>query len=163
MDVKVIIGANYGGEGKGCMADFFCHDMISKGLKCCTVLTNGGPQRNHTVSTSDGKEFVFHHLGSGMLAGADTTFSDEFLINPMILRSDFENLSNIYTLKKYQNIILNQNCRLITPFDIIANQIIAQHNNSQNTCGMGIYETIRRNKQIPLLVRDVIGNTSSQI
>lgn len=41
-EIKVVIGASYGDEGKGLMTDFFCKDALDKGKECLTVLHNGG-------------------------------------------------------------------------------------------------------------------------
>ena len=40
---KIVIGANYGDEGKGLMTDYFCREAVSRGDKCLSVCTNGGP------------------------------------------------------------------------------------------------------------------------
>lgn len=45
--VKVVIGANFGDEGKGQLTDYFA----SKSDNAIVVLHNGGPQRGHTVVT----------------------------------------------------------------------------------------------------------------
>ena len=29
-DIKVVIGANFGDEGKGLMTDYFCHKALAK-------------------------------------------------------------------------------------------------------------------------------------
>lgn len=71
-EIKVVIGASYGDEGKGLMTDFFCKDALDKGKECLTVLHNGGSQRGHTVSTRDGIRHVFHHLSSGTFSCSDT-------------------------------------------------------------------------------------------
>lgn len=82
-DVKIVVGANFGDEGKGLMADYFCHQAVSQGKKCLNVLTNGGAQRGHTVVTPTGKRHVFKHFGSGTFAGADTYLLKSFILNPM--------------------------------------------------------------------------------
>ena len=47
MEVKVVIGSNFGDEGKGLMVDYFAHQAVSEGKKVLNILTNGGPQRGH--------------------------------------------------------------------------------------------------------------------
>ena len=68
-NIKVVIGANFGDEGKGLMTDYFA----SKSNKSLVVRFNGGGQAGHTVTTKDGRRHVFHHFGSGIFAGADTS------------------------------------------------------------------------------------------
>ena len=65
--VKVVIGANFGDEGKGLMTDYFCAEAIKKNESCIVALCNGGAQRGHTVVTPDGTRHVFHHFGSGTI------------------------------------------------------------------------------------------------
>lgn len=57
VDVKVIVGSNYGDEGKG-MATHFFSNNAQKQL-CLNVLYNGGCQRGHTVELRNGKRHVF--------------------------------------------------------------------------------------------------------
>ena len=54
--IKVIIGASYGDEGKGLATDFFGAQGKEKN-GTINVLTNGGPQRGHTVELPDGREY----------------------------------------------------------------------------------------------------------
>ena len=143
MVVKVVIGANFGDEGKGLMTDYFCHQSTLRGEKTLVVLHNGGAQRGHTVVTPDGNRHVFHHFGSGTLVGADTYLSEEFVLNPMIFRQEREELESMKAIPK---VYVNHTCRVTTPFDMILNQIIeeSRDNARHGSCGMGIHETMIR-------------------
>lgn len=143
MVIKVVIGANFGDEGKGLMTDYFCHQSILRGEKTLVVLHNGGAQRGHTVVTPDGNRHVFHHFGSGTLAGADTYLSEEFVLNPMIFRQEWGELESMKAIPK---VYVNHTCRVTTPFDMILNQIIeeSRDNARHGSCGMGIHETMIR-------------------
>ena len=71
MDVSIVIGANYGDEGKGVITDA----LASRRPESIVVLTNGGAQRGHTVvSPFTGKPHTFHHFGSGTFRGCSTYF-----------------------------------------------------------------------------------------
>lgn len=61
-NVKVVIGSNFGDEGKGLMTDYFCAEASKRNESCIVALCNGGAQRGHTVVTPDGIRHVFHHL-----------------------------------------------------------------------------------------------------
>jgi adenylosuccinate synthase len=62
----VIIGANFGDEGKGLMTDF----LAAKSEKNCLVVRfSGGSQAGHTVVTPD-RRHIFHHFGSGSIFGS---------------------------------------------------------------------------------------------
>lgn len=143
MVIKVVIGANFGDEGKGLMTDYFCHQSTLRGEKTLVVLHNGGAQRGHTVVTPDGNRHVFHHFGSGTLVGADTYLSEEFVLNPMIFRQEWEELESTKAIPK---VYVNHTCRVTTPFDMILNQIIeeSRDNARHGSCGMGIHETMIR-------------------
>ena len=81
-EVKVVIGKNFGDEGKGAMVHRLC-----VGREAIVVRHNGGAQAGHTVEDGDFR-FVFHQLGSGSLAGCHTFWSRTFL--PDLLKLDEE-------------------------------------------------------------------------
>ena len=138
-NVKIVIGSNFGDEGKGLMTDYFAHQAISRGEKTCVVLSNGGAQRGHTVITPDGQKHVFKHLGSGTFAGADTIIPQTFYINPIFFEMEYSEIlpdANIY---------INPHCRVTTPWHMLTNQMIedARGENRHGSCGMGVWETKR--------------------
>ena len=143
MVVKVVIGANFGDEGKGLMTDYFCHQSTLRGEKSLVVLHNGGAQRGHTVVTPDGNRHVFHHFGSGTLVGSDTYLSGDFILNPIVFRQEWEELEEMGIAPK---VYVHPKCRVTTPYDMIANQIVeeSRDNARHGSCGMGIHETMIR-------------------
>jgi adenylosuccinate synthase len=145
-NVKIVIGANFGDEGKGLTTDYFSHKAISDG-SCIVVCCNGGAQKGHTVTTPDGLRHVTHHFGSGILAGADTYLSEDFIINPILFRMEREELigKGITPAKVY----VNGNCMITTPYDMLINQIQegVRGGGKHGSCGVGIYETIQRHSK----------------
>lgn len=143
MVIKVVIGANFGDEGKGLMTDYFCHQSTLRGEKSLVVLHNGGAQRGHTVVTPDGNRHVFHHFGSGTLVGSDTYLSGDFILNPIVFRQEWEELEEMGIAPK---VYVHPKCRVTTPYDMIANQIVeeSRDNARHGSCGMGIHETMIR-------------------
>lgn len=137
-NIKIVIGANFGDEGKGLMTNYF-----AKNSDCIVVLSNGGAQRGHTVSKPDGTRHVFHHFGSGTFNGASTYFPKEFILNPIIFRQEYEELLNMGYIPTVYG---GAGCMTTTPWDMLANQIIesSRGKNKHGSCGMGIYETIQR-------------------
>ena len=137
--LKAIIGANYGDEGKGRMTDYLIRQSTDKSLVVCT---NGGAQRGHTVYDERGKYHIFHHFGSGTLAGADTYLPSSFIVNPMIFMQEYTEL------QPKTRIYISPDCLCSTPFDMMCNQIIeeARGKNKHSSCGVGIWETILRNE-----------------
>src|SRR5206468_2979559 len=87
---KVVIGANYGDEGKGLMTDYHAAHAGGDGI---VVRFNGGAQAGHTVTTPGGMRHVFSHLGSGTLAGAATFLSRHFVCHPPMFFKELEKLA----------------------------------------------------------------------
>lgn len=137
-DIKIVIGANFGDEGKGLMTDYF-----SQKENTIVVCSNGGAQRGHTVVTPTGIRHVFHHFGSGTFNDADTYLPSEYILNPMVFRQEMSKLESLgYKPKVY----VSRECAITSPLDMMANQIIEEMrgNGKHGSCGLGIYETIRR-------------------
>lgn len=137
VSVKVVIGANYGDEGKGLVTNYLSRDCG----KCLNVLYNGGPQRGHTVQTKENGRHVFHHFGSGTFSGADTYFDENFLINPMCYVEEKNDLS--YKFRINPKCFISPNVKVTTPYDMIINQIIetSRGESRHGSCGFGIWET----------------------
>ena len=159
MEIKIIVGANYGDEGKGLMTDYVCRRFLSKSpdKSVLNVMHNGGPQRGHTVQLEDGTRFTFRNLGAATFAGADTYMASMFLVNPATLR---EELEQVRSMGYHPKIFINMGCRIITPYDMIANQVTEEHYR-RGSCGCGIWKTIQRNATIGFTVKDLIDNWES--
>ena len=136
---KVVIGANFGDEGKGLITDYFA----SFEPNTIVVLANGGAQRGHTVVTPEGYRHVFHHFGSGTFVGAATYCADSFLVNPVLFNEEWDKLVKH---KIYPRIYINPNCLLTTIYDMLVNQALEADRGAtkHGSCGVGIYETLYR-------------------
>ncbi len=138
--IKVIIGSNFGDEGKGLMTDYMC--SISENP--VVIRFNSSAQAGHTVVTPDGKRHVFGHFGAGSLQGIPTFLSSYFSVNPLLFLKEYDELNKIgnipYTM-------IDPNCPLVIPQDMILNQILERHrgNNKHGSCGLGYNESIIRN------------------
>lgn len=132
--IKVIIGAGYGDEGKGNIAAGFS----AKGT--IGVMTNGGAQRGHRA-VFQGRSHIFHHFFSGTLRGADTYFSERFLLNPMTYVKERREL---LLLGIVPNVCIHPKCPVQLPYDMILNQAQSEAEGSRHTCGMGIWESVQR-------------------
>lgn len=143
IDIKVVIGASFGDEGKGQLTDYFCDQATSQNRSCVVVMANGGAQRGHTVNHIMGERHVFRHFGAGTLSGADTYCCDRYILNPMIFKDEYISLEERgYT----PNFYIEPTCRWSTPFDMIINQIVENYRgeNRHGSCGVGIWETCVR-------------------
>ena len=139
-NIKVIIGASYGDEGKGLATDFF-GAKAGKKHGTINVLTNGGPQRGHTVELADGRRHVFKHFGAAAFRGAATFFAQQFLVNPMEFCREYNELCEMdHAPETY----MDSRCRFTTPWDMLVNQILQEKRGLHNSCGFGIWETVLR-------------------
>lgn len=154
-EIKVVIGANYGDEGKGQMTDYFCYKAAEQGKKCCVVLSNGGAQRGHTVVTPEKERHVFKHFGSGVFMLAETYIPEQYIVNPLEFCKERNELNYRYRVCP---VTINPRCRVTTPWDMIANMIIedSRGKDRHGSCGMGIWETVKRNVCIELNWSDCI-------
>ena len=137
-NIKMIIGASYGDEGKGLATDFF---GAAAGGNTVNVLTNGGPQRGHTVEMPDGRRHVFRHFGAASFRGAETYFAGQFIINPMEFMKEYEEIDGL-GMKPVS--YTDPQCRFTTPWDMLVNQAVRNRDGVHNTCGYGIWETVTR-------------------
>lgn len=140
MDIKIVIGKNFGDEGKGLATDYFA----SKSENALVIKHNGGAQAGHTVDKESGR-FVFHQLSSGSFYSASTYLAKTFCPDLLKLPEEIEDF------RKQEGIVvplyIDANCKITTVYDVILNSIIeeARGNARHGSCGMGIFETVVRN------------------
>ena len=148
----VVIGANYGDEGKGLITDFEV-----RRLKAFAVARfNGGAQAGHTVVDGD-KRHVFGHISSGAFAGATTYLSSDFIVNPLALKREAEALNAMGEVNT--GVAVHAYARVSTIYDMIINGLIetARGDKRHGSCGMGINETVTRHSMGPqLFVSDLV-------
>jgi adenylosuccinate synthase len=138
---RVVIGSNFGDEGKGLMTDYFTRQAGGDGV--LVVRFNGGAQAGHTVVAPDGRRHVFSHVGAGSLAGADTLLARRFIANPMLFASEREELAAMDVTPR---VFVDPRCLLTTPFDMILNEMVetARGAARHGSVGLGINETVTR-------------------
>lgn len=115
-DVKIVIGSNFGDEGKGLMTRHFVTEAILNDEKPVVIFHNGTAQRGHTVDYTAAFRHVYHHFGSGTIDGAPTYFSDTFWIHPMEFVREYKELA---ARGVYPKTMCDTEARVITPFDMI--------------------------------------------
>lgn len=151
-DVKIVIGANYGDEGKGLMSRYFAKQFRSDGERPITVFHNGTAQRGHTVDYEDGTRHVFHNFAAGTKEGAITYYADSFLVHPM----DFcRELNELHAHGVSPTVLCDPNCVVVTPFDMMADLIIEDYIAAKTgareygSCCYGSWSTTDRIKERP--------------
>ncbi|MHA7818875.1 MAG: adenylosuccinate synthetase [Erythrobacter sp.] len=139
MIAKAVIGAGYGDEGKGRLVDWLA---APHGPEALVVRSNGGAQAAHTV-VRGGKRHVFHHVGSGTLAGARTHLSRFMVSHPILLADE---LAELGALGCKPVISADPRGMVTTPWDMMVNQALemARGGKRHGSCGLGFGETVGR-------------------
>ena len=157
MVINAVIGANYGDEGKGLVANALCRKASLQNKKVLNVLTNGGCQRGHTAYDQNGNRHVYSHFGAGY-PYADICFSKYYMVNPMVFMKEYTEIKNSH------KIFVDGNCTLTTPYDMLVNRMVENHRSEKHgSCGYGIWETVCRNKEFPIYWKDIIENNFCEI
>ena len=145
-NIKVVIGANFGDEGKGITTDYFCK-QFSKKEKVLNIRFNGGSQAGHTVVTKDGRRHVFHNFGAGSFNENVTTYlSKYFYLDTIGYLKEKQELLQLGVRPK---VIMSTSTNLILPYDIFVNQMveISRGKDRHGSCGNGIWECIQRTEK----------------
>lgn len=142
---RIVIGANLGDEGKGTVVAHYAKHAEGQVLN---ILTNGGAQRGHSIITEYGST-TFHHFGSGTYYSADSYYSRYFILNPMQFVKEYEEL-----IIKPGDIYRDATCRWSTPYDSLANLITERLQGRYASCGMGIWNTIKRYNSMETMTFD---------
>lgn len=138
MSARVVIGANFGDEGKGLVTDYLSR---TEGADV-VVRFNGGAQAGHTVE-HDGQRHVFKHFGSGSFVGIPTFLSQFFVCNPILY---FQELDELVALGLRPRVFAHPECLITTFADMIINQTLeaGRGEDRHGSCGIGFNETIER-------------------
>lgn len=116
-NVKIIIGANAGDEGKGLATRSF---VKANAVPTITVLANGTAQRGHTVDYGPKLRHVFHHFGSGTLDNSPTYFADTYMVHPMEFHREY--IQDMAVCKFKPMIYCSPKALVITPFDMLVDR-----------------------------------------
>lgn len=154
-DVKIVIGSNFGSEGKGLMTDYFCA-MFPYNKNILNIRFNGGSQSTHTCNLSSGESHIFSHFGAGSFNENVTTYlASDFLVNPFKFQTELKELKELGIKPK---ISVSKKARVVLTYDIFFNHVLElSRKKKHGTAGAGIYETILRNKteEYSLTIQDL--------
>jgi len=112
----VLIGTQWGDEGKGKVTDFLADDMHM------VVRYNGGDNAGHTVVETD-HEFRFHLIPSGILYSHITSvIADGVVVNPKVLIEEIDGLEarGVSTKKLF----VSGNAHLIMPYHLVLDRAV---------------------------------------
>lgn len=141
-EVKIVLGAAFGDEGKGVTVQYLCKEAIDKGKRPLVIRFSGGPQAAHTVN-NNGIEHICSAYGSGVLLGVPTLIWDTAYFDPICAKNEYEVLRA--KLDEVPPLYVMPKTKLITPYDVYH----GRHNEKvikDGTCGKGLFETFKRSK-----------------
>ena len=156
-EIKVVIGANYGDEGKGLMSRHFCLDAKQKNMNPIVIMSNGTAQRGHTVDYSDDFHHVYHHFGSGTADGIPTFYSNDFLLHPMEFVREYKELAAAGITPI---VYCDPKAKVITPFDMLVDHATEAHiarlkgEREYGSCGFGSWCATDRFKHLVYTIED---------
>jgi adenylosuccinate synthase len=102
----VIIGSQFGDEGKGKVTDFYAAKTD------CVVRYQGGNNAGHTVVVRD-KTIKFHLLPSGVVQGKRILIGAGVVLDPRVLRNEIEHLKE---LKLFVDLGIDPRTHIIMPW-----------------------------------------------
>ena len=109
MPATVIVGAQWGDEGKGKIVDLLAQDSD---LVC---RYQGGPNAGHTVIVG-GETFKFRHLPAGILSGKQSVLGAGCVVDPGVLLEELDDLERRGIAS--EPLKISGNAHLIMPWHI---------------------------------------------
>ncbi len=108
MKVDVLLGLQWGDEGKGKIVDYLAkqYDVVAR--------FQGGPNAGHTLEF-DGIKHVLHQIPSGIFhAHIRNIIGNGVVLDPIVFRREIEGLQK-YDVDVYKNLYLSKKAQLILP------------------------------------------------
>lgn len=131
MSIAVIVGSQWGDEGKGKIVD-----LLSKRYDI-VVRYQGGANAGHTVQVGD-KQFILHLIPSGILwENVKCVIGNGVVIDPKALLDEIKFLENLGINIKGR-LFISQNAHLIMPYHKLLDSISESGSSKIGTTGRGI-------------------------
>ncbi len=114
--VKVVVGTQWGDEGKGKVIDYLAKD--------CDIVARyqGGANAGHTVITNN-KKYIFHLIPSGILyPDKICILGNGVVVDPAALLSEISNLKK-EKIKLNKRFFISENLHLTLPYHKLLDQI----------------------------------------
>ncbi len=120
MTVLVLIGAQWGDEGKGKATDLYGEHMQ------WVVRYQGGNNAGHTVVRPDGQSFALHLVPSGILSpGVRNVIGNGVVIDPGVLLAEIADLSGRGV--DTSNLLISADAHLIMPYHIAIDRVAERY------------------------------------
>ncbi|MGQ9514661.1 MAG: adenylosuccinate synthase [Thermoproteota archaeon] len=113
MPSAVIVGTQYGDEGKGKVVDYYASEAD------IVVRFQGGSNVGHTVK-AEGRTFKFNMLPSGAVRGKKLVIGNGVVVDPERLLAEIDELASI---GKDVDLLLSERAHIILPFHKIQDEL----------------------------------------
>lgn len=134
MSTLVILGAQWGDEGKGKITDYLAETAE------VVVRFQGGNNAGHTVEVGD-KQYKLHLIPSGIINGKKLNIiGNGVVLDPLAFFSELEYLKNMGLDINEENLIVSDRANVIMPYHKVLDQLKekARGKNDIGTTGKGI-------------------------
>lgn len=131
MSVSVLVGSQWGDEGKGKIVDILSdrYDIVAR--------YQGGANAGHTIVIGD-TEYILHLIPSGILReGRECVIGNGVVIDPNALLDEIKFLEE-HGINIKGRLYISQNAHLIMPYHKILDSIRESGDNKIGTTGRGI-------------------------
>jgi adenylosuccinate synthase len=131
MPVDIVVGAQWGDEGKGKIVDLLSEDVD------IVARYQGGPNAGHTVVLGD-REYVFHMLPAGILhENVTCVIGNGAVIDPVALMEEIRQITDLGISIKGR-LLISHNAHLIMPYHRLLDKLWEKGENKIGTTGRGI-------------------------
>jgi adenylosuccinate synthase len=131
MSVQVIVGAQWGDEGKGKIVDLLSEDVD------IVARYQGGANAGHTVVIGE-QEYVLHLIPSGIFhPNVTCVIGNGVVIDPIALMEEIEQLRRL-NVNITDRLLISHNAHLIMPYHKLLDAIREEGSNRIGTTGRGI-------------------------
>ncbi|MAU10903.1 MAG: adenylosuccinate synthase [Anaerolineaceae bacterium] len=117
MPMSIVVGAQWGDEGKGRFVDWLAQD--------CEIVArfSGGDNAGHTIALGD-EVYKMHLIPSGILnPGTVAVMGNGMVINPVSMLSEMERLRSQGVEISPENLIVSDRAHIITPAHIALDKL----------------------------------------
>lgn len=137
---KIVIDVGFGDAGKGVTVDNLCND------KSLIVRFSGGQNAGHTVKV-DGIKHTFSSYGAGTFRNCPTFFTEDtcIFLNSIFVEKQILEQKGISDPKLFVHPLTH----VTSPYDVIINRKNTKDQSVNNTCGVGVGTTMKRNLETP--------------
>ncbi len=129
MSVSVVIGSQWGDEGKGKIVDLLSKesDIVAR--------YQGGANAGHTI-VANGKEYVLHLIPAGIISGkAVNVIGNGCVVDPIIFAEELNYLKEQNIAFSPQKLVLSSLAHIVTPVHKYLDKVL---NKKIGTTGRGI-------------------------